>query len=203
MNTYDVSQETASVDESAELGMDPNLNAILGVLGGAGDTDPMAILISSLEAQAQSNPKMAQILRCLEQRRVQQMQNSAAETATEDRTGDDEDEYERSPHLGSKVSELHDLLEQAYAEVETLQVRNDALAAALGACHLCFGEDRRCEECGGRGVPGSRRPEPAAFRKFVLPALQRIKAIQSARGVGTSPSQRQTVQNGGTQATKD
>jgi hypothetical protein len=163
----------------------------------------MSILISNLESQAQKNPKAAQILRFLEQRRAQQMQNSYAETATELRSEYDEDKNQQSSHLGGKESELRDLLEQAYAEIEALRVRNDALAAATGACHLCFGEDRRCEECGGRGVPGSRRPEPVAFKKFILPALRRIKAIQREQGIGSSTLNPQTVQSKGTQETKN
>ena len=90
-----------------------------------------------------------------------------------------------------RLRELNDTVRKVYAELKALRERNDALAAALGACFLCFGADPLCEECGGLGAPGSRAPEPAAYREYVLPALLRIRKIQSmrnAQGVETSRS---------------
>lgn len=81
-------------------------------------------------------------------------------------------------------------MNRLYAELEALRTRNDALAAAVGACYLCFGDDPLCEECGGRGVPGSLAPEPAAFRKYVHPALHRAQAAESGRRRYTTPRQR-------------
>ena len=58
-------------------------------------------------------------------------------------------------------------------EVDDLRTRLDELAAALGACPGCWGEDSSCGWCRGRGAPGALLPDPDAFTRFVRPALQR------------------------------
>ncbi len=45
-------------------------------------------------------------------------------------------------------------------ELEELRERNEALAAALGACFACWGTDIFCTHCGGEGRPGAAAPEP-------------------------------------------
>lgn len=58
--------------------------------------------------------------------------------------------------------------------VEALTEMVDRFAAAVGACPGCFGTDAGCPTCGGRGAPGSRRPEADAFAFFVAPVLRRL-----------------------------
>jgi hypothetical protein len=62
-----------------------------------------------------------------------------------------------------------------YQELEILRARNDSLAEALGACHLCWGEDPACEVCAGRGGPGFVLPRRAQFSRLVVPAARRLK----------------------------
>lgn len=64
-------------------------------------------------------------------------------------------------------------LGQLELELERLQEINDTLAAALGACPVCWGDDPDCRVCHGRGGPGSRRPNRALFERLVTPALPR------------------------------
>ncbi|MGH2361302.1 MAG: hypothetical protein ACRDGM_12280 [bacterium] len=48
------------------------------------------------------------------------------------------------------------------------------VAQILGACH-CWGQNRDCLDCHGRGEPGYRRPnDPATFVSWVRPGLQKI-----------------------------
>jgi hypothetical protein len=61
-------------------------------------------------------------------------------------------------------------------EVERLQAINETLAAALGACPVCWGDDPGCRVCHGRGGPGSRRPDRELFARLVTPALRRLRA---------------------------
>ena len=68
------------------------------------------------------------------------------------------------------------------AEAEALRERNDILAAAVGACHLCWGEDAGCRGCHGRGSPGARRPERVAFRRYITPALRRLQEVPISPG---------------------
>jgi hypothetical protein len=65
---------------------------------------------------------------------------------------------------------------QLLAENRDLQRRLDALAAAIGACPACFGEDLLCDTCEGAGVPGSRLPQAAEFHQYVRPAVDRVGA---------------------------
>jgi hypothetical protein len=69
------------------------------------------------------------------------------------------------------------LLRERFADMQVelaeLRERNDALAAALGACALCWGADPACDVCAGRGGSGRRPPQPAMFDYFVAPALRR------------------------------
>jgi hypothetical protein len=51
--------------------------------------------------------------------------------------------------------------------------RNAVLAGALGAC-ACWGEVPTCPECAGRGTVAWRRPDRAAFDRFVRPVVQRL-----------------------------
>ena len=60
-------------------------------------------------------------------------------------------------------------------ELEQLRHRNDQLAAALGACYLCWGEDPVCPICEGAGVPGASPPRPRYFAVYVLPVLNRLR----------------------------
>jgi hypothetical protein len=66
-------------------------------------------------------------------------------------------------------------------ELERLREVNDTLAAALGACPLCWGEDAGCRICHGRGGPGSRRPDRALFTRFVAPAARRLEPAAGTR----------------------
>lgn len=185
------------------LGAAPNpvLGALIDALRGPGPMDPLALFQTQLDAQAQHDPQKAEILRLLVERRRQQQDGepqeeampSEEETNSEHETPADETREERSRH----ARELHDTVNKIYAEVEVLRARSDTLAAALGACYLCFGDDPLCEECGGRGVPGSLAPEPAAFRKYVSPAVRRARAIETGRGRPAPPRERDPDQTGG------
>jgi hypothetical protein len=62
-------------------------------------------------------------------------------------------------------------------ELTDLREANDTLASALGACPICWGGDRHCEVCRGRGRPGYRVPEPALFNELVVPAIHRVRAM--------------------------
>lgn len=84
---------------------------------------------------------------------------------------------EAQPSIEPSPSERRLLrnLERLTDELRELQTRNDSLAAALGACYLCFGSDPACEVCGGRGRPGYFEPDRALFGDLIAPALERLK----------------------------
>lgn len=152
--------------------------ALAGALGG----DPMSLLMSQLGA---SNPQAAMMLRMIEER------NRAR--ATEHEQEERQEAEAAAAQRAQDLQELKETVERACAELDVLRTRHDALAAALGACHLCFGTDPLCQECHGRGIPGARAPEPTAFRTYVLPAIRRARAID-ARRQQSHPPQHQPKQ---------
>jgi hypothetical protein len=56
---------------------------------------------------------------------------------------------------------------------ETMRERLTCLAAALGACPRCLGDNANCRTCDGDGIPGALRPDKQAFERYVLPAVRR------------------------------
>lgn len=63
-------------------------------------------------------------------------------------------------------------------ELDAALDRLSDLAAVLGACGLCWGEDRECRSCRGRGKPGMFAPEPATRSRFFAEAAE--PAVKSA-----------------------
>ena len=69
-------------------------------------------------------------------------------------------------------TELHALRD----EVTDLREVNDAAAAALGACRMCWGGDPFCPVCAGQGQPGANLPDQRLYRELVHPAVERMTA---------------------------
>ena len=57
-----------------------------------------------------------------------------------------------------------------------LEVRNQAFAAACGACPHCWGA-KACRHCDMHGGPGRFQPDPDAFERFIEPVLRRIGLV--------------------------
>lgn len=187
MSSHSPDPETPGTDHLASMlaaAAGGNLQSLLAARAGGdlpGDPAIAALLSAGEAGSAGSDPNLVQSLamRWLEQR--------LAPPPDEDETGESEEdlelqrieEIERRQRIDEKrqqMLELKQVLTSLYDEVETLRARNDALAAALGACYLCFGEDPACPECQGDGVPGAGPIDAAAFRQFVVPALRRVRA---------------------------
>lgn len=138
--------------------------------------DALAQLCAQFAGQAADNPAMAMLMQWFDQR-----QTAAAAPAMADRPDEDIAESCPARHDGldhATRADVRTLLahsEAQEAELTTLRERNDLLAAALGACHLCFGDDAWCPHCGGRGRPGSRRPAPGPFKRYLRPLLDRLR----------------------------
>ena len=48
------------------------------------------------------------------------------------------------------------------------------VAAMVGACPRCLGDDLACSHCKGRGQPGSRTPDRTALLEWLEAPLQRL-----------------------------
>jgi len=156
--------------------------------------DPYALLLENLAAGAQpggaemqgllaqlgeTDPRVGLIARYFEQQRA------AEAAAADEEAKDDEEENEpqrarskRSAERREAVRSLQRLARSMYEELEVLRERNDTLAAALGACYLCWGEDFECEVCGGAGAPGTLPPDWALFSTLVAPAARRLRQLR-------------------------
>jgi len=135
----------------------------------AGTGDPLSMLRAQFAAQAADNPGLAMLL--------QFMQQGAAARSAAAEVVDERTERPESPQRLSddEIATLVRGSEAQSLEIEALRTRNDMIAAALGACHVCFGEDAWCLNCGGAGKAGSVRPEPVAYARFVKPLLRRLR----------------------------
>lgn len=93
-----------------------------------------------------------------------------------------------------RAAKIRRHIEELEAEVDELRHRNDALAAALGACHVCWGEHDGCATCSGRGQPGWFRPDVATSRQIIGPAIERLRFEQRrARPLTKPPSPREAA----------
>lgn len=120
-----------------------------------GDSSVLAKVMADL---GRSHPQYALLAQLMQARA------SAAPTQPEDLRATDTEEIaslaaelrETRARLDATQRQTRRLLERYQAATEKLA----DLAAALGACGLCWGEDAACPGCRGRGRAGMVRPDP-------------------------------------------
>lgn len=142
--------------------------ALLQAFGGGGD--PASAILQQLAGGASDDPRLALVSRLLDQRKPPEPDL-------------DQIEVERAERRAEEMRALSEMVEKMYRELERLRGRNVQLADALGACPACFGSDLLCRRCGGKGRPGGRAPDPAAFGVYVAPALARMRRSTTAASV--------------------
>jgi hypothetical protein len=121
--------------------------------------DPSATLAKMMSDLSARNPQMAML--------AQLMQGRAAPPAplVEDEEAIDETVREieiLTNRLADTQAQLSAMRREGRRLFEAYRQACDRLAdlaAALGACGLCWGEDERCPSCRGRGCPGMVRPD--------------------------------------------
>lgn len=87
-------------------------------------------------------------------------------------TAEEVDELtDRLDERAREVRRLTAQLDSAGSELQLLRDRTNRLAAALGACASCWGEDPGCRECHGHGRPGRSMPDEGLFTEVVMPAV--------------------------------
>jgi hypothetical protein len=72
-----------------------------------------------------------------------------------------------------------ELLRELSTELQEVRERCDALAAALGACYLCWGTNEQCTECEGAGTPAWTTPDRELFRELVVPSIERLRRARA------------------------
>lgn len=154
--------ETWAPSEAPELDSTATAMAVLEAIRSG--SDPQKVMMSLL-GQAADQPGADMLLKM-----VGETEEHGSEALRE----------ELREEIREEQAEALDALEaagaQLLAENRELQGRLDDLAAAIGACATCFGEDLLCETCQGAGLPGSRLPQAAEFHTYVRPAVDRVGA---------------------------
>jgi hypothetical protein len=136
----------------------------------AASGNPTFNLLAKHMAQAQAQPKVIDV--------------EPDEVST---VPDPRDEQPDDAGPDPALIELRTHVESMFAELKQLRERMDELAAALGACCVCWGQDHQCRICRGRGNPGFSVPDQALFEELVLPAIRTLRA-QTARRASVSPT---------------
>jgi hypothetical protein len=157
---------------------DQLVQLLLQRFGGAEAVAAIPDLVSQLGAQ---DPRYATLAQLLAQRQASSSEQSDSLEVDGDEQGviDAEpvvDALERQERRTSS-KKLRRMMTSLYREVEELRTRNDTLAAALGACYLCWGKDTQCPICRGRGQPGAFGPDPALFAMYIAPALKGLATV--------------------------
>lgn len=136
--------------------------AVLSALQATG-ADRSTALIGALAGQA-GGPNIDMLIKLL---------GNTDEDSIE-RQRDELREEIRAEHAEA-IAELSDAAKRLFDEREHARARIESLAAALGACPICFGGDVLCDTCHGAGTPGARAPDPIEFNRYVAPAIKRVR----------------------------
>jgi multidrug efflux pump subunit AcrA (membrane-fusion protein) len=137
----------------------------------------MTAELTELVQVAQSDPQIGQVAQLLAQREETLTKELARQELEEaQRT----EEARRTAARRDQADGLRQLVEELKADLDSLRTMLDGVAAALGACPSCWGEDPTCRWCRGRGGPGSMPPDPDGFDRLILPAV-RVQALLHRR----------------------
>lgn len=126
-------------------------------------------LLSQVEM---SRPDLADSLSML---REFQKNNSNNETSVIDITPNETDELSKLLDKQKKINKnLFDKYQQLETNYGLLVEQMDQFAEAIGACPECWGEERQCNHCRGRGKPGYFHPKQEYFDMYIKPVIFRI-----------------------------
>ena len=141
--------------------MSQDISSLLlqSLASGAGPGPATEAILAQL---GDEDPTMSAIVKYLAQPQPEQEQRQSGEESP-------------APEMSRAIQVLRRKVDQMFAELEELRGRNDTLAAALGACHLCWGEDLHCPVCRGKGYPGFSMPDKELFLELVTPAVRKLK----------------------------
>lgn len=133
-----------------------------------------------MEAQtAELRQASGQTVEMLEQLGISDPLVQKLVTMMEAQGGSEKEDLAERQEDNARYEEAFDSLKQ---ENELLRRSNEylleqsrMLAAAIGACTDCWGEDPDCQTCEGEGRPGSFLPHRGCFEVFVLPVVDGLR----------------------------
>jgi len=131
--------------------------------GGSGGVSTTDVLTQVL----QGDPRFAAVAQVMQAGAVA---NVASDAEADADVQDGQDTLSDAPDAPAVEAAMREVLD----ECERLRARSARLAAALGACHLCWGEDASCSYCSGTGSVGTFLIDRAAFDAEIGPALDQL-----------------------------
>ncbi len=135
-------------------------------IGNAGGLPDLGSLMGDFVAQ---NPQLAWLPQMLA---MQQQMRAAAPAVAEPGAEEIEQLQQALAQSESRAARLQRATRRLAGELETAQALLSDLAAAFGACGLCWGEDDGCPSCRGRGRPGRFAPDPDMRMRFATEPLE-------------------------------
>jgi hypothetical protein len=157
----DVLESPVTVDDdSPGTGGAPTMALLDAVRGGSGD--PRKAMLAALGG---GGPQIDMIMKLIEDQSGDANASLREELMAEVRE-----------EQAAAVDELAATARRLFEERAACSQRLEDLAAALGACPACFGDDLLCDTCHGAGRPGARAPEAAEFARYVIPAVERVRS---------------------------
>jgi len=146
--------------------------------------NPRAMLAQVMAEMADDDPQLAMVGQYLASQPVDEEEAEIEEELQPALSEDDTHSGAQAAELQSMREELESIQLQLLDQNEWVQDaadRNAELAAALGACPQCWGEDDGCSTCGGTGVPGAFPLDRSSFNYYVVPVLRRLRLTQGRR----------------------
>ena len=161
---------------------DPALQSLLSGMGAGASGGALPSAQELLNQLESTDPTVGLLAKYLAARQSSESESSSEEEAIEVEgeaiyTAEVQSEVvEQFERLAQVVQRLGEHVTKLRAELDQLREVNDALAAALGACYLCWGKDAGCPVCHGTGGPGTAMPDMRLFAQFVAPTLRTLQA---------------------------
>lgn len=163
----------------------PALQALLSQIDPSTGNDALPSIQELLSQLESTNPTAGLIAKYLAVRQAYESESNLENEAEAEEQGRAAEAqrlaFKQSERLAQVVQRLQQQVKMLRTELEQLRARNDALAAALGACYLCWGQDSGCPVCHGTWRPGSVTPDGQLFTQFVGPAIRMLQRRKEVR----------------------
>jgi hypothetical protein len=167
-------------------GGNPAVNDMLSRLRSSPGANPQQDLRDLLSQTASSNPIAGLLASQLAQSQETSPKHESPDVEAKIIEADIAPTEQGAQASNTAMHELRRQVESMFAELKVLRERTESLAAALGACCVCWGQDSECRFCHGRGAPGYAMPDESLLAELVLPAV-RILQVHRARSGAFSP----------------
>jgi hypothetical protein len=126
--------------------------------------DPTALAAQMMADLQRTNPQLAMLAQMMQARAI------VPQEASEDLSAEVAELANRLAEAETRIETMKRQARRLYDDHRCVTGRLADLAAALGACGMCWGEDDHCPTCRGRGRPGMVRPDLEIRARLLGPA---------------------------------